>query len=125
MKKFIQGRLRSIHYAIKGFFLLLRTEDAIIFHSIIFVTFVALGFYTEITPTQWMFQTIAFSILFVTEALNTAIEKLCDFVHPQYHEKIGEVKDVSAGAVTFASFFGMAVLGMIYLPYLWDFFFLR
>jgi len=30
--------------------------------------------------------------------VNTAIEKLCDRVHPSYHESIGTVKDIAAGA---------------------------
>lgn len=118
MKQFLMGRIRSIRFAIKGYFLLLRTEDAIIFHSITFLLFVVLGSYFEITVTQWLFQNVAFGVLFVTEGLNTAIEKICDFIHPDYHKKIGEIKDVSAGAVTFAAFFGMVVLAIIYIPYI-------
>lgn len=118
MKKFIIGRLRSIRYAFKGFLILLRTEDAIIFHSITFISFIALGIGVGITQVEWLFQIIAFAVLFVTEGLNTAIEKLCDFIHPDFHKKIGDVKDVSAGAVTFAALLGIVVLAMIYLPYL-------
>ena len=60
MKKFIIGRLKSMGYALQGFWLLVRTEDAIITHSIGCLLFVGLGLYFGITPDQWMFQLLAF-----------------------------------------------------------------
>jgi diacylglycerol kinase (ATP) len=36
------------------------------------------------------------------EGLNTAIEKIADFVHPEYHEKIEGQRLIAAGAVFFA-----------------------
>lgn len=116
MKRFIIGRIKSLRYALKGFFLLIHTEDAIIVHSSTFVLFTILGIYLEISHVQWMFQIMAFSVLFVTEGLNTAIEKMCDFVHPDFHKKIGMIKDISAGAVTFAVLLGAVVLALIYVP---------
>jgi len=38
-----------------------------------------------------------------TEGLNTAIEKISDFVQPEFDKKIGFIKDVSAGAVMIVS----------------------
>jgi diacylglycerol kinase (ATP) len=50
------------------------------------------------------------------EGINTAIEKMSDFVHPEFNEKIGFIKDVSAGAVMFVSI-GATIIGLlIYLP---------
>lgn len=114
IQKFIIGRVKSLKYAIKGFYLLIKTEDAIITHLFTFGIFTLLGFYFNLSQTQWLFQLLAFGGLFVTEGLNTAIEKLCDFIHPDFHKKIGEIKDVSAGAVTFAWFFAAMVLLLIY-----------
>jgi len=48
--------------------------------------------------------------------LNTAVEKLADFVHPDHHKKIGFVKDVSAGAVMFVSLMAFVVGLLIYIP---------
>ena len=50
------------------------------------------------------------------EGLNTAVEKIPDFIHPQYHEKIGFVKDIAAGAVFFAALTALAVILIIYVP---------
>jgi diacylglycerol kinase len=50
------------------------------------------------------------------EGLNTAVEKICDFIHPDFHAKIGLIKDVSAGAVMLVSI-GASIIGcIIYLP---------
>ena len=63
-----------------------------------------------------MFQILAISLVLTTESLNTAIEKILDFVHPDYNEKVGYIKDISAGAVFFAFIFALFTALMIYLP---------
>jgi diacylglycerol kinase (ATP) len=50
------------------------------------------------------------------EGLNTAVEKVADFIHPEYHEKIGFIKDIAAGAVFFSALTAVAVGLLIYLP---------
>lgn len=116
LEKFAKGRLKSTIYAIKGFFILLRTEDAIILHSLVTIVLTAMGFYFEISATEWIAQLLALALVFVSEGLNTAIEKVCDFIHPQFHSHIGTIKDISAGAVTFAAVFGAIVGAIIYFP---------
>jgi diacylglycerol kinase len=39
------------------------------------------------------------AVVLVAEVMNSAIEALCDFVEPEYNEKIKIIKDVSAAAV--------------------------
>ena len=50
------------------------------------------------------------------EGMNTAVEYIANFIHPEYHEKIGLIKDVAAGAVFIASVIAVIVAGLIYLP---------
>ena len=59
-----------------------------------------------------MIQTMAFGTLLAIEGLNTAVEKLCDFIHPEFNKKIGEIKDVSAGAVTMVFFAVITLLAI-------------
>ena len=33
------------------------------------------------------------------EFLNSIIERMMDFIHPSYHEKVKDIKDMSAGMV--------------------------
>jgi diacylglycerol kinase (ATP) len=54
--------------------------------------------------------------------LNTAAEKIADFIHPEYHAKIGFIKDIAAGAVFFAAATAITVGCLIYLPKIVSFF---
>ena len=48
--------------------------------------------------------------------LQEVVEKIADFIHPEFHEKIGFIKDIAAGAVMMVSI-ASAIIGMIiYLP---------
>lgn len=111
---FLRGRLRSLKFALKGMWLLITTEDSI--KSQLFFAAVAVGFglYFDISNTEWMIQSLIIGLVLVAEALNTAIEKLADFVHPAYHEKIGFIKDIAAGAPSFAAFTALIIAGFIY-----------
>jgi diacylglycerol kinase (ATP) len=46
-----------------------------------------------------VFQTLVIGLVMSVEGLNTAIEKMADFIHPDYHQRIGFIKDIAAGAV--------------------------
>ena len=61
---------------------------------------------------------IIFSIaaVIVTEMINTAIEKLCDFIEPTYHPSIKIIKDVAAGAVMVAAAVSIIAGSLIFLP---------
>ena len=46
------------------------------------------GFIMHLSATEWMFQIFAIGLVLVAESLNTAIEKMADFIHPEYLESI-------------------------------------
>ena len=74
------------------------------------------GFYFKIDRYEWMMQILAFGLVLGVESLNTAVEKIADFIHPEYHERIGFIKDIAAGAVMFAALAAMAIGLLIYVP---------
>lgn len=117
MAGFIIGRIKSIKYAVKGFFLLLSTENSIITQSVIALVFIALGLYFDISRVDWGLQFLAIGLVLSVESLNTAVEKVCDFIHPDHHQKIGFIKDVASGAVTFAALTALAIALLIYGQY--------
>ncbi len=55
-------------------------------------------------------------LILTAEGLNTAVEKLCDFVNPGPDPKIGRVKDIAAGGVGFAAVTAIIVGLIIYIP---------
>lgn len=103
-------------FALKGAFLLIKTEASIKIQVFIALIVTAGGFYFDISATEWILQIFAISLVLGIEGLNTAVEKLSDFVHPEFDDKIGFIKDISAGAVMFVSI-GASIIGLIiYLP---------
>ena len=113
---FLKGRFRSLGFALKRMWFLLTTEDSIkVQISLAFLMIIA-GFYFDLSAIEWMIQLLAIGLVLAAESLNTAVEKLSDFVHPDYHEKIGFIKDISAGAPSFAAIISLVIAGIIYVP---------
>ena len=114
--RFIVGRTKSIQYASKGCWILLTTEHSIIAQVILAIIMTVIGFYFDLTATEWMFQIFAIGLLIVAEAANTSIEYICDFIHPEHHIKIGFIKDIAAGIPFIASIFAVIIGLIIYIP---------
>jgi len=115
---FFTGRVKSVRYAVAGAWKLLTTEHSIMVQASLGVILTIAGFYFHITKEEWLAQTFAIGLVLSIEGINTAVEKIADFIHPDYHERIGFIKDIAAGAVFFAAMAALAVCGIIYVPYL-------
>lgn len=113
---FLVERLKGVKYALRGVWLLIRSEASIQIQVSIAVLGIAMGFYFDISATEWLAQLLVIGLVLVAESLNTGIEKLSDFIHPDYHQKIGFIKDVSAGAAAIAAIISLAIAGIIYIP---------
>ena len=118
-KDFFISTGKSFRYAFKGAYLLISTERSIIIQISLAILSVPAGFIIGITKTEWLFQVLCIGLVLSIEGLNTAVEKLCDFIHPDYHKKVGFIKDISAGAVIFAALTALAVVLIIYIPYVY------
>jgi diacylglycerol kinase (ATP) len=115
-KTFITGRIKSVRYTVIGAYKLITTEHSVMVQSSIAVLLVIAGFYFNISREEWMLQILATGLVLAVEGLNTAVEKICDFIHPEYHERIGFIKDIAGGAVLFAALASIAVGLLIYVP---------
>lgn len=113
---FFSGRLKSVGFAVKGALKLITTEHSVMVQSSLAVLMTLAGFYFKIDRYEWMMQILAFGLVLGVESLNTAVEKIADFIHPEYHERIGFIKDIAAGAVMFAALAAMAIGLLIYVP---------
>ena len=112
----LQDRLKSIKYALTGCLHLIRNEASIKIQVIIAIIMTIIGFYFDLSSTEWILQCFAIGLVLGIEGLNTAIEELCNYVQPEYDDKIGRIKDISAGAVTFAAITAVIIGCIIYIP---------
>lgn len=115
-ESFVTNRLKSVGYAFKGLVTLIKTENSIKLQLIIAALVTVAGFYYKISTTEWLIQLVMIAMVMSVEGVNTAIEHIADFVHPEQHNKIGLIKDIAAGAVFIASIIAVIVACVIYLP---------
>ena len=115
-ESFLKNRIKSIGFALRGVLVLIRTERSIKIQLFIALLITAAGFYYNISATEWILQTLAIALVLGIEGLNTAVEKIADYIQPRYDQKIGFIKDVAAGAVMLVAI-GAAIIGfIIYMP---------
>ncbi len=115
-ESFIKNRVKSIGFSLKGILILVTTESSIKIQIFVAIIVTILGFFANLNIYEWIAQFMIIGLVLVAEALNTAIEKIADFIHPDYHEKIGLIKDVGAGAAGIAAIISLIVAGFIYVP---------
>lgn len=118
MKPFsLKERLRSFRYALNGIRLTLWAEHNFRIHLVAAIIVIALGFYLEVNPSEWLWLILAISIVFITEMINTALERLVDLTEPNQNSLAGKIKDIAAGAVLLAAIAAFAIGVIIFWPY--------
>ena len=113
---FLTGRFKSIGFAIKGALKLITTEQSVMVQSSLVVLMTFAGFYFKIDRYEWIMQIFSLGLVLSIEGLNTAVEKIADFIHPEFHDRIGFIKDIAAGAVFFAALTAVIIGCLIYVP---------
>ena len=111
-------KLRNAHFSLRALRGLLLEESSFQIQLTVALFVVFLGFYFNLSALEWTLVILIIGIVLAIEALNTAIEELCDHVTPEEHPKIGIVKDTSAAA---SLLFGIAsiIAGvLIFLPHI-------
>lgn len=112
----IKARLKSFTYAFQGWKVLIGEEHNARIHLAAAITAVVAGIFLKISSLEWIVIVLAIALVFAAEAFNSAIEYLCNFVSPQYHELIKKIKDLAALAVLFIAA-GALISGLIiFLP---------
>ena len=113
-----RSRLRSFRFAARGICVFLRTTHNAWIHAMAAIAVIVAGVVFRIDRSDWLWITAAITGVFVAEALNTAVEFLCDVVSPEFHPMVENAKDVAAGAVLMAAL-GAGVIGLIvFFPHL-------
>lgn len=122
MLKFIIDRIKSFGPALKGLFWLFKNEGNAQFHLIATIVVIIAGLYFKVTIFEWILLCFAIGLVITSEALNTAIERTIDLLHPQKHEKAGLVKDLAAAGVLIASITAVIIAALIFVPIIYSLF---
>jgi diacylglycerol kinase (ATP) len=111
-----KARLKSFVYAWEGIVSFFRKEHNAQIH--LAATVLVLVLSVTLGINKWEAIAVVFSIAFVwiTEMINTAIEKTIDFISIEKHPQIKLVKDIAAGAVLIASIAAVIVGCFVFIP---------
>ena len=108
----IKARIKSFRFAIDGLKHIILNEHNFRIHLFAALVVIALGFYLEVTITDWLWLIAAIGFVLVTEIINSAIENLVDLVSPEKQKTAGLIKDMAAAAVLIASITA-AIIGVL------------
>ncbi|QTM99862.1 diacylglycerol kinase [Sediminibacillus dalangtanensis] len=75
-----------------------------------------LGAFFRITAIEWLILVIVIGMVIAMEMINTAVERLLDYVAPEFHPKAGAIKDIAAGSVLAVAVAAAVVGTIIFLP---------
>lgn len=110
---------RSFAYAGRGLVVFFRSTPNAWLQGVGAIAVVALGVYFTINTVEWALLVFAIGLVFVAEAINTALEIDINLTSPDYHPYAKDTKDVAAGAVLIASITAALVGLLVFIPYLW------
>lgn len=117
--KFLISRLHSFRYAFAGLGYLLRTQKNTWVHSVATICVVAMAAWLRLGRLEWAVLILAIGAVWLSEALNTAIESVVDLASPDLHPLAKAGKDAGAAAVLIAAI-ASVVIGLLVLgPPLW------
>lgn len=77
-----------------------------------------LAYFFGVTGTELLILMLVIGAVLAVEALNTALEELCDHVTPEEHPHIGRVKDLGSGATLLMLIAALAIGLIIFVPYI-------
>lgn len=109
----LAARLGSFRFALHGLYLLIFEANARV-HMLAATCVCVLAYWLGVSVQEWLWILTAVFLVFITEALNTALERLADAAMPEWHSLVGQAKDIAAGAVLLSSIFAVLV-GIIVL----------
>jgi diacylglycerol kinase len=108
MRRFIN----SVRFAINGWSAVLQVQPNLRIHLAIAALVVIAGIVLKISTIDWCILLTCIGLVISAELFNTAIENLVDIVSPEWSEKAGKIKDISAAAVLSVSVIAL-IIGLI------------
>lgn len=113
------ARLHSFRYALAGLRTLLLTQHNAWIHAAATTVVVAAGLVLGLSRAEWCWLVLAITLVWMAEALNTALEFLADAVTQDFHPLILQAKDVAAAAVLIAAIGALVIGLLVFGPHLW------
>jgi diacylglycerol kinase (ATP) len=112
----LRNRIRSFRYAVSGILAFIRQEHNARIHTVATVAVIIAGIVFHVSYAEAATLTIVTGGVWITEMLNTCVERMADVAHPAIHPTIKFIKDLAAGVVLVAAFTAVVVALFIFIP---------
>ncbi len=122
MNRWRTSRIKSFGNAISGLWFNVVHEPNFLIQLVIAVLVVSAGIFFSIRRIQWLFVFLSIGGVLAAEAMNTAIEKICDRFFEESDPKVRIIKDSAAAAVLIMSGTAFIIGVIIFLPYIKEMF---
>ncbi|MFP3834148.1 diacylglycerol kinase family protein [Chryseobacterium sp. SIMBA_028] len=109
---------KSFLNAFRGVLVMLKTERNFRIEFLAFLINLFLIFYLKLSNIDAAIILIASVAVLSAEIFNTAIEKICDIIQPDFDKRIGFIKDISAGAVVLLAAISIVIGILVYGKYI-------
>lgn len=107
----------SLRNAFYGVFLIFRSERNFRIEAFALLINIFLIIFFGLSKTDTLIILVVSFAVLVAEIFNTAVEKICDIIHPDYDRRIGFIKDICAGAVVLTALFSVIAGIFVYWKY--------
>lgn len=74
------------------------------------------SFLFRLNSYEWLFILLAIQLVFVTELINSVIERIIDYIKPEIHPMAKVIKDMAAGTVLVSACFAVIIGLIVFLP---------
>jgi len=111
---------KSFLNAFLGILLMLKTERNFQIEVAAFLINLILIFYFKLSAVDTVLVLLASAGVLSAEIFNTAIEKICDMIQPDFDKRIGFIKDISAGAVLLMTIASIVTGIIVYWKYIFQ-----
>src|SRR3989338_9659512 len=114
---FFQKKIESFGYSLKGLQIAWKEEHNFRFEIVCAVLTLLLAYFLHVSTTEFLITVFMIGFVLTTEALNTALEELCDKFQPTHDSHIAKIKDLAAAAVSAATITAIIVGLIIFITH--------
>lgn len=116
MPGFYNKLIKSFAHASHGIIYLFKSQANARIELFIALLVLCAGILFRVSRFEWLIILTMIALVLALEGINTAIEILCDKLHPAADPKIKNVKDAAAGAVLIVAVISVIVGFIIFVP---------
>ncbi len=110
------SRIKSFPHAFNGLKILFREEHNARIHLAAVICVVAAGIIFRVSLTEWIALVIVIVFVISLEIINSIIERIANFMSPEFDIRIKKIKDLAAAAVLVGAITAFTTGLMIFIP---------